>query len=198
MFVENSLSRPTTELSKFRYFLQNAYENYFEMYKTLSYASNLLISSKNTLKNLESLKTMRDRALAFWTIINAFSSCKTVSCFLNLHSQISGSAVSQARTMFCDSHCSLLLTTLFGVVTPDCGLIPAQKYCSMLLTTQNNMGSTKLLKTVMKVSWQVVRFYAFITWWKRGKYFSYFCWLMCNYSKSFSIKILRKGSSNIL
>ena len=44
--------------------------------------------------------------------------------------------------------CSLLSTILFGIITPDCGLIQAQQYCSILLTTRNNVAATTLLHSV--------------------------------------------------
>ena len=38
---------------------------------------------------------------------------------------------------------------LFSIVTPDCGLIQAQQYCSILLTTMNNVGSKTLNNGVL-------------------------------------------------
>ena len=46
--------------------------------------------------------------------------------------------------MLCCPRCSLLSTILFGIVTPDCGLIQVQQYCSIFLTTTNNVGSKTL------------------------------------------------------
>ena len=42
----------------------------------------------------------------------------------------------------------MLSTLLFGIVTPDYGLIQAQQYCSILLTTRNNVATTTLLHPV--------------------------------------------------
>ena len=38
---------------------------------------------------------------------------------------------------------------LFSIVTPDCGLNQAQQYCSILLTTMNNVGSKTLNNAVL-------------------------------------------------
>ena len=38
---------------------------------------------------------------------------------------------------------------LFSIVTPDCGLHQAQQYCSILLTTMNNVGSKTLNNAVL-------------------------------------------------
>ena len=43
----------------------------------------------------------------------------------------------------------MLSTILFSIVTPDCGLIQAQQYCSILLTTMNNVGSKTLNNVVL-------------------------------------------------
>ena len=37
--------------------------------------------------------------------------------------------------MLLGQHCSMLSTILFGIVTPDCGLIQAEQSCSILLAT---------------------------------------------------------------
>ena len=55
-------------------------------------------------------------------------------------------------------HCSMLSTILFGIVTPDCGLIQAQQYCSMLLTTRNNVAPTTLLHPVFNNLLQLIIF----------------------------------------
>ena len=45
----------------------------------------------------------------------------------------------------CASHIVQCCTTIFfNIVTPDCLLSQAQQYCSVLLTTLNNVGSTTL------------------------------------------------------
>ena len=44
----------------------------------------------------------------------------------------------------------MLSTISFGIVTPDCVLIQAQQYCSILLTTKNNVALTTLLHPVFK------------------------------------------------
>ena len=48
---------------------------------------------------------------------------------------------------------------LFGIVTPDSGLIQAQQYCSILLTTRNNVSQTTLLHPVFNNLLQLVIFY---------------------------------------
>ena len=50
--------------------------------------------------------------------------------------------------MLLGQHFSMLSTILFGIVTPDCGLIQAQQYYLMLLTTTNNVTPTTLLHSV--------------------------------------------------
>ena len=61
-------------------------------------------------------------------------------------------------------HCSMLSTILFSIGTPDCGLIQAQQYWTILLTIfivdNINVGSTTLFKAVFINPEQVVRFYA--------------------------------------
>ena len=42
-------------------------------------------------------------------------------------------------------NCSMLSTILFVIVTPDCGIIEAQQFCSILLTTRNNVAQTTLI-----------------------------------------------------
>ena len=64
----------------------------------------------------------------------------------------------QPWTMLCCPHCSMLSTILFGVATPDCGLIQAQQCWTILLTTLNNAGSTTLFNAVFNSPGQVVRF----------------------------------------
>ena len=49
-------------------------------------------------------------------------------------------------------------TILFNIVTPDCRLIQAQQYRTILLTTYNNVGSTTLFNVVFIRPEQVVRF----------------------------------------
>ena len=39
---------------------------------------------------------------------------------------------------------------MFDIVTPDFGLIQAEQYCSVLLTTRNNVAATTLLHSVFK------------------------------------------------
>ena len=51
--------------------------------------------------------------------------------------------------MLCCPHCSESSTMLFSIVTPDCGLNQAQQYCSILLTTMNNVGSKALNNAVL-------------------------------------------------
>ena len=50
--------------------------------------------------------------------------------------------------MLCCPHFSMLSTILSSIVTPDCGLIQAQKCWTILLTTLNNVGSTTLFTAV--------------------------------------------------
>ena len=64
----------------------------------------------------------------------------------------------QDATMLLGQHCSLLSTILFGIVTPDCGLIQAQQYCSILLTTRNNVAPTILLHPVFNNLLQLIIF----------------------------------------
>ena len=52
----------------------------------------------------------------------------------------------------------MLSTILFGIVTPDCGLIQAQQYCSILLTTRNNVAPTILLHPVFNNLLQLIIF----------------------------------------
>ena len=58
--------------------------------------------------------------------------------------------------MLLGQHCSMLSTILFGTVTPDCGLIQAQQYCLILLTTRNNVAPTILLHPVFNNLLQLV------------------------------------------
>ena len=44
--------------------------------------------------------------------------------------------------MLLGQHYSWLSTILFDIVTPDRGLIQAQQYCSIWLTTRNNVAPT--------------------------------------------------------
>ena len=60
--------------------------------------------------------------------------------------------------MLLGQHCSMLSTILFGIVTLDCGLIQAQQYCSILLTTRNNVASTTLLHPVFNNLLQLIIF----------------------------------------
>ena len=60
--------------------------------------------------------------------------------------------------MLLGQHCSMLSTLLFGIVTPDCGLIQAQQYCSILLTTRNNVAPTILLHPVFNNLLQLIIF----------------------------------------
>ena len=60
--------------------------------------------------------------------------------------------------MLLGQHCSMLSTILFGIVTPDCGLIQAQQYCSILLTTRNNVAPTTLLHPVFNNLLQLIIF----------------------------------------
>ena len=60
--------------------------------------------------------------------------------------------------MLLGQHCSMLSTILFGIVTPDCGLIQAQQYCSILLTTRNNVAPTILLHPVFNNLLQLIIF----------------------------------------
>ena len=60
--------------------------------------------------------------------------------------------------MLLGQHCSMLSTILFGIVTPDCGLIQAQQYCSILLTTRNNVSPTTLLHPVFNNLLQLIIF----------------------------------------
>ena len=60
--------------------------------------------------------------------------------------------------MLLGQHCSMLSTILFGIVTPDCGLIQAQQYCSILLTTRNNVAPTILLHSVFNNLLQLIIF----------------------------------------
>ena len=60
--------------------------------------------------------------------------------------------------MLLGQHCSMLSTILFGIVTPDCGLIQAQQYCSILLTTRNNVAPTTLLHPVFNNQLQLIIF----------------------------------------
>ena len=64
----------------------------------------------------------------------------------------------QDATMLLGQHCSMLSTILFGIVTPDCGLIQAQQYCSILLTTRNNVAPTTLLHPVFNNLLQLIIF----------------------------------------
>ena len=56
----------------------------------------------------------------------------------------------QDATMLWGPNCSS--TTLFHIFTPDCALIQAQEYCSILLKPRNNVASTRttLLHPVFK------------------------------------------------
>ena len=60
--------------------------------------------------------------------------------------------------MLLGQHCSMLSTTLFGIVTPDCGLIQTQQYRSILLTTRNNVAPTTLLHPVFNNLLQLIIF----------------------------------------
>ena len=60
--------------------------------------------------------------------------------------------------MLLGQHCSMLSTLLFGIVTPDCGLIQTQQYCSILLTTRNNVAPTTLLHPVFNNLLQLIIF----------------------------------------
>ena len=60
--------------------------------------------------------------------------------------------------LVCCKHCVMLSTILFSIVTPDCGLIQAQKYCSILVTTKNNVASTTLLHPVFNKLLQLIIF----------------------------------------
>ena len=60
--------------------------------------------------------------------------------------------------MLLGQHCSMLPTILFDVVTPDCGLIQAQQYCSILLTTSNNVAPPTLLHPVFNNLLQLIIF----------------------------------------
>ena len=53
----------------------------------------------------------------------------------------------------------MLSTSLFSVVTPDRGLIQAQQYCAILLTTLKNAGSKTLFSLVFINPEQVVHFW---------------------------------------
>ena len=53
-------------------------------------------------------------------------------------------------------HCSMLSTILFGIVTPDCRLSQAQQYCSILLTTRNNVAPTTLLHPVFNNIFSII------------------------------------------
>ena len=64
----------------------------------------------------------------------------------------------QDAAMLLGQHCSMLSTILFGIVTPDCGLIQAQQYCSILLTTRNNVAPTTLLHPVFNNLLQLIIF----------------------------------------
>ena len=60
--------------------------------------------------------------------------------------------------MLLGQDCSMLSTILFSIVTPDCGLIQAQQYCSILLTTRNNVAPTTLLHPVFNNLLQLIIF----------------------------------------
>ena len=60
--------------------------------------------------------------------------------------------------MLLGQHCSMLSTILFGIVTPDYGLIQAQQYCSILLTTRNNVAPTTCLHPVFNNLLQLIIF----------------------------------------
>ena len=47
---------------------------------------------------------------------------------------------------------------LLGIVTPDCGLTQAQQYCSIVLTTKNNVAPTTLLHPVFNNLVQLIIF----------------------------------------
>ena len=59
----------------------------------------------------------------------------------------------QDTTMLLGQHCSMLSTILFGIATPDRGLIQAQQYCLISLTTRNNVVPTTLLHPVFNSFW---------------------------------------------
>ena len=59
--------------------------------------------------------------------------------------------------------CSRLSTILLNIVTPDCRLIQAQQYRTILLTTLNNVGSKTLFIVVFIRPEQVVHFLLFTT-----------------------------------
>ena len=61
-------------------------------------------------------------------------------------------------TTLLGQHCSMLSTILFSIVTPDCGLLQAQQYCSILLTTRNNVAPTTLLPPVFNNPLELIIF----------------------------------------
>ena len=60
--------------------------------------------------------------------------------------------------MLLGQYCSMLQTILLDILTPDCGLIQAQEYCSILLTTRNTVAPITLLHPVFNNLLQLIIF----------------------------------------